>query len=273
MFDPKNAILAPFLAIGLSCIASCSSTSTTGADEGNASVDQAASFASGYQLCPVTAATSVLVLSPAPTDGSTPACPSIDGRGGTWIPTARSQPVLCTANTATGSDAVLCSYDWSAWGNAGPDVAALQAIDDAILAQMGDGGDDVCSKEATLRYASLLHLGDVHCPVRPNGGPGPNAPKPCEICGQKGPPPGVVVMDIIMPPPVLDTMVVGLTNGAKQVITLQAPTSGDAWRARSTPTAMRRSSFIDVQLTRPPRGVSYVGGPTSGYGYNPPASP
>jgi hypothetical protein len=240
-----------------SCVAACSSAPATDSAEASGAVAQASWANPSWNVCPVTS--EYIVLTPV-SAGADPTCPGIPGRGGMWKKTVGFTPVDCTPLDPSGSDATLCSYDWSPRGNAPPDLDALLALPGVDVAAMGITGDPACDRDASLRFATLLSLADVTCNLAHHGGP--NAPKGCDVCGHLLTP-GVRWDSLIVPPASLHTMAVGMSNGTQQVVSMATPNAGTG----------APQSLVVLSLPPPPHGVWYVDGPALGYGYTTAGSP
>jgi hypothetical protein len=250
-------LLRSFLLLGSvgACVVACSSASPDSSEPSAATNEAWSHGSSAAYACPV--ATQYLLLTPV-SAGTDPSCPWVSGKGGTWKKTEGYTPVDCTPNAPDGTDAILCSYTWSAWNSAPPDVDALLALPGVDVAAGNGSGDSTCDADSMLRFSSLVNLEDVTCNTAHHGGPNP--PRECDVCHQIATP-GVVYDMLVLPSQPLHTMAVSLTNGTRQVMTYSAPTTSSG------------RSYLAIPLPTPPRGVSYVGGPAFGYGYTSAGSP
>jgi hypothetical protein len=232
-------------------LASCSAP--VGAEDGapSASTDQPLSVGAGQSAC---APTTYFAIVPTAA-GSAPACDAVPGRRGTWQYAGGTALRTCFSNADSSDTSVFCSYAWSSSTGAAPDVAALSALP-AVSIAPAEGGGATCGDVSFLPYVSLLDDVGVTCPPVP-GGPGPNGPKGCDVCGIHLR--GAVFGNLLYLPASTTEHTVGLSlsNGTKQIVTFGALSS--------------RGSFAEVALPAPPRGVDYEYGPVLGYAYDSPA--
>lgn len=194
--------------------------------------------------------------------GGAMTCPDVQGIFGRWAAHGGRPPKACTPTTAPpDSDPFVCTYDWipdATSPNAAPDVGALEAIPNSIIAEIpSESGNQACG-DPMLPWPAMLDLAGVRCPP---GSGGPNGAKGCDICGEGT---GMVFQDrlYMAASTPLKTVAVSVSNGSKQVLTFD-PNAGPGHRW---------GGFERVTLPPPPPNEHYVDGPALGYGYDPAAS-
>ena len=194
--------------------------------------------------------------------GGAMTCPVVQGTGGRWAERAGSAPKACTPTTApSDSDPFVCTYDWipdATSPNAAPDVAALEAIPNSILAEIPSSTGSQSCGDPMLPWPAMLDLAGVRCPP---GSGGPNGAKGCDICGEGT---GMVFQDrlYMAASTPLKTVAVSVSNGSKEVLTFD-PSAGPGHH---------RGGIERIALPPPPPNQHYVDGPALGYGYDPAAS-